>query len=129
MKALLDTNVFLWCIGGKKSRVSARASKIVEDDDTKLLLSVASLWEIALKVRTGKLELPETADFFHRHMALLGIDAVLAIEARHVFALFGLPDHHRDPFDRLLAAQCVAEKLPLIASDPMLRRYPIEVIW
>lgn len=102
MRVLLDTNVFLWCIAGKKYRLSARA---------------------------GKLELPEEKDFFQEHMALLGIDGVLAIEASHVFGVFQLPDHHRDPFDRLLAAQCMVEKLPLVASDAVLRRYPIEVIW
>jgi len=62
-------------------------------------------------------------------MGLLGIQFVLPVEASHVFELFNLHDHHRDPFDRLLIAQCIAERIPLIASDVAVRRYPIEVIW
>jgi len=82
-----------------------------------------------VKVRTGKLELPESREFFHEHMTALGIESVLPVEARHVFGLFSLPDHHRDPFDRLIIAQCRAERLPLVASDRMIRRYPVEVLW
>ena len=129
MKALLDTNIFLWCIAGRKSRLSRRAAKVVEDEDTELLLSAVSIWEIALKARAGKLEIPEEKSFFQEQMGLLGIQFVLAVEASHVFELFTLPDHHRDPFDRLLVAQCIAERIPLIASDAAFRRYPIEVIW
>jgi PIN domain nuclease of toxin-antitoxin system len=129
VKALLDTNVFLWCIGGRKSRLSRRAAKVVEDNNTELLLSAVSIWEIALKARAGKLEIPEEKSFFQEQMGLLGIQFVLPIEASHVFELFSLPDHHRDPFDRLLVAQCIAERIPLIASDAAMRRYPVEVIW
>jgi PIN domain nuclease of toxin-antitoxin system len=129
VRALLDTNVFLWCIAGKKSRLSARAARAVEDENTELLLSAVSLWEIAIKARAGKLELPQERQFFQEHMALLGIQAVLPMEASHVLELFRLPDYHRDPFDRVLVAQCMAEKLPLIASDAALGRYPIEILW
>ena len=129
MRVLLDTNVFLWCIGGEKSRLSRRAAAVLEDEETELLLSAVSLWEIALKVRAGKLELPEEWEFFHEQMTLLRIGGVLSVEAGHVFRLFRLPDHHRDPFDRLLVAQCQVEKLPLVASDAARRRYDIEVVW
>jgi PIN domain nuclease of toxin-antitoxin system len=129
VKALLDTNIFLWCIGGRKSRLSRRAAKFVEDEDAELLLSAVSIWEIALKARAGKLEIPEEKSFFQEQMGLLGIRSVLAIDATHIFELFNLPDHHRDPFDRLLVAQCIAERIPLIASDAAVRRYPIEIIW
>ena len=80
-------------------------------------------------MHAGKLELPEEAEFFREHMALLGIEAVVPVEASHVFGVLRLPDHHRDPFDRLLVAQCQVERLPLVASDSLLRRYPIEVVW
>jgi PIN domain nuclease of toxin-antitoxin system len=129
VKALLDTNVFLWCIGGRKSRLSRRAAKVVEDENTQLLLSAVSIWEIALKARAGKLEIPEEKSFFQEQMGLLGVQFVLAVEASHVCELFSLPDHHRDPFDRLLVAQCIAERIPLIASHAAMRRYPVEVIW
>ncbi len=129
MRVLLDTNVFLWCIAGETSRLSARAAGVVRDEANELVLSAASLWEIALKVRAGKLDLPERWEFFHEHMTALGIRSVLPIEARHVFGLFQLPEYHRDPFDRLLVSQCRAERLPLVASDRVLRRYPVEVLW
>ncbi len=129
MKVLLDTNVFLWCLAGETSRLSARAAGVIEDETNDLLLSAASLWEIALKVRAGKLDLPERWEFFHEHMAALGIGSVLPVEARHVFGLFQLPDHHRDPFDRLLVSQCQAERLSLVTSDRILRRYPVEIVW
>ena len=103
--------------------------KVVEDEDTELLLSAVSIWEIALKARAGKLEIPEDKSFFQEQMGLLGIQFVLPIEATHVFEVFSLPDYHRDPFDRLLVAQCIAERIPLIASDAAMRRYPVEVIW
>ncbi len=129
MRVLLDTNVFLWCIAGETSRLSARAAAVVRDEATELLLSVASLWEIALKVSAGKLQLPASWEFFHEHMTALGIRSVLPIEARHVFGLFWLPAYHRDPFDRLLVSQCQSERLALVASDRFLPRYPIEILW
>jgi len=129
VKALLDTNVFLWCIAGQQSRLSRRAAKIVEDGATELLLSAVSLWEIALKVRLGKLELPEKESFFDEHMGLLGIGRVLPVQPAHIFTLFSLPDHHRDPFDRLLVSQSIAEGIPLVASDATLRKYAVELIW
>lgn len=129
MRVLLDTNVFLWCLAGETRRLSARAAAVLEDESTVLLLSAASLWEIALKVRAGKLDLPERWQFFYEHMSALGIQVVLPVESRHVFGLFALPDHHRDPFDRLLVAQCQAERLPLVASDQILRRYDIQILW
>jgi PIN domain nuclease of toxin-antitoxin system len=129
VRVLLDTNVFLWCLAGETRRLSARAAAVLEDESTVLLLSAASLWEIALKVRAGKLDLPERWQFFYEHMSALGIQVVLPVESRHVFGLFALPDHHRDPFDRLLVAQCQAERLPLVASDQILRRYDIQILW
>ncbi len=129
MKALLDTNVFLWCIAGEKSRFSRRAARVLANEDTQLVLSVVSLWEIALKVQAGKLEIPLEKAFFQEQIGLLGVHSVLTVEPSHLFALFGLPDHHRDPFDRLLVAQSIAERLPLIASDAAFKRYPVEIVW
>ena len=76
MKVLLDTNVFLWCVAGETSRLSARAARVVEDEANERLLSAASLWEIALKLRAGKLDLPERWEFFQEHMTALRIGSV-----------------------------------------------------
>ena len=129
MNVLLDTSVFLWVIGGHQAKLSPAAWQAVRDEDNRLLLSAASLWEIALKVRSGKLKLPETREFLKEHLRRLGIDSVLAVEAVHVFRVFELPDHHRDPFDRLLVAQCQVENVPLVTSDSTINKYAIDVIW
>ena len=129
MKILLDTNVFLWSIGGPQSRISAAAKRALEDHENDLILSAVSLLEIALKMRAGKLGVPERAEFFRDHMSRLGVEKVLPVYASHVFEMFSLPDHHRDPFDRLLVAQCRYEGFSIVSSDSMLRKYPINVIW
>ena len=129
MTILLDTNVFLWSIGGLMSKISAAAKRILEDEENELVLSAVCLWEIALKTRAGKLSLPERGEFFRDHMSRLGVEKVLPVYASHVFEMFSLPDHHRDPFDRLLVAQCRYEGFSIVSSDSMLRKYPIEVIW
>ena len=129
MNLLIDTNVFLWAISGHQGKLSPAARQAVRDEENRLLLSAASLWEIALKARSGKLRLPETREFFQEHLERLGIAGVLAVEAVHVFRVFELPDHHRDPFDRLLVAQCQVENMPLVTSDSTLNKYAIDVIW
>ena len=129
MTILLDTNVFLWSIGGYVSKISAAAKRVLEDDENDLVLSAVSLWEIALKSRAGKLGVPENHEFFRDHMRRLGVEKVLPVYASHVFEMFNLADHHRDPFDRLLVAQSRHEGYPIVSSDSMLRKYPIEVIW
>ena len=127
MRVLLDTHTFLWAVG-EPARLSRKVTQFLTADDTQAFLSAASLWEIALKVRAGKLRLPETAEFFVEHMAALGVQP-LAVEVSHVLLVLGLPDHHRDPFDRLLIAQSQAEHLPIVTSDPAIRRYSVEVLW
>jgi PIN domain nuclease of toxin-antitoxin system len=129
MNVLLDTSVFLWCIAGQQSKLSRKAARVVEDPATRLWLSVASLWEIVLMVRAGKLVLPQRADFFQAHMAQLGVARVLTIDATHVLADFLLPPHHRDPFDRLLIAQAQVERVPLVTGDARIREYAIQVVW
>lgn len=90
---------------------------------------MASLWEIITKVQTGKLGLPEPpSKYLPRHMAALGAQ-LLPIEAAHVLRLESLPLHHRDPFDRLLLAQSLAEKLPLLSGDELLAPYGADIRW
>ena len=127
MRVLLDTHAFLWAIG-QPGKLSERAKQIIQAESNQLLLSAASLWEIALKVRAGKLRLQERPDFFISHMANLGVE-VLPIDGSHVLGVLGLPDHHRDPFDRLLIAQCQAEQLVFLSGDEVARRYAVEVLW
>ena len=124
---LIDTHVFLWAIK-EPARLSRQIANLLTADASKAVLSVASLWEIALKVRAGKLGMPDESDFFVRQAESLGLE-MLPIQVRHVNRVFQLPDHHRDPFDRLLIAQALVEGLPMVTIDPAFRRYGVKVIW
>lgn len=127
MKAILDTHAFLWAITGDR-RMSQRARDLfVAPGD--LVLSIASIWEILIKVQLRKLILPEPAGpYVLRKLADNRIET-LAIELNHLLAFEGLGLHHRDPFDRMLIAQAMEEKLPIVTADPFFSRYAVEVIW
>jgi PIN domain nuclease of toxin-antitoxin system len=127
MKAILDTQAFLWALAW-----DARMSRHARDTfagPTGLWLSIASVWEILIKVQSGKLNLPRPAGpYVLKKLAENGIE-MLPISVDHLLALERLPMHHRDPFDRMLISQSVRENVPIITSDLMFKRYPIEVIW
>lgn len=128
MRVLLDTHAFLWAITADP-RLSAAAQRIFLGPGNTLLLSAASLWEIAIKVRIGKLPLPRPTDRHLREQLSRNAIEVLPVEASHVLRLFELPDIHRDPFDRLLVAQCRVEGLPLVSGDAQLRQHAVEILW
>jgi PIN domain nuclease of toxin-antitoxin system len=127
MKAILDTHAFLWALGGD-ARMSNRARDIFSGS-ADLSLSVASFWEILIKVQSGKLNFPRPAgSYMLRRLAENRIKS-LPISIDHLLALERLPMHHRDPFDRMLIAQSMEEDWPIITADPMFKQYPIQVIW
>jgi PIN domain nuclease of toxin-antitoxin system len=127
MKALLDTHAFLWALAG-----DARMSRLARDTftgPTGFSLSIASLWEILIKVQSGKLKLPRPAGpYVLKKLAENGIE-MLPISIDHLLALERLPMHHRDPFDRMLIAQSLEENLPIVTSDPLFDRYDVRLIW
>jgi PIN domain nuclease of toxin-antitoxin system len=126
--ALLDTHALLWFVTGDP-RMSAAARAVIEDARTDLVFSVASAWEIVTKVQRRKLDVGEAPDrFVRRHVRRIGL-RVLPIRLRHALRLTELPDHHRDPFDRLLVAQAQAESVPILTRDGMFARYGVRVIW
>jgi PIN domain nuclease of toxin-antitoxin system len=128
MKLILDTHSFLWFIEGSAS-LSPTARILIEDADNQPFLSMASLWEMAIKLSLGKLTLSEPFDtLIPQQMHLNGI-RMLPIEVAHVSAVAALPFHHRDPFDRLLIAQSMVEKIPLVSGDPAFSLYPVQRIW
>jgi PIN domain nuclease of toxin-antitoxin system len=129
MTVLLDTSVFLWCITGQQSKLSNKAFQTIEDPYNQRWLSAVSLWEITIKVGSGKLDLPKHGDFLKAQMEALRIGRVLAVEEAHVLADFGLPRYHRDPFDRMLIAQAQVEGLPFITCDKQIQKYPIQILW
>jgi PIN domain nuclease of toxin-antitoxin system len=128
VRALLDTQAFLWWISGT-DRLTPRARAVIADPASEILVSVASAWEIAIKSATGRLELegpPETyvADRIRHH----GFSP-LPVQLAHALRAGTLPRHHGDPFDRLLVAQGQVEDVPIITADPLLTMYEVETIW
>jgi PIN domain nuclease of toxin-antitoxin system len=99
------------------------------DPANQVVVSAASHWEIAIKIGTGKLVLAESFPDFVQHAVFDNGFAVLPIEPRHTAQLIGLPFHHRDPFDRLLIAQAMADNLPIVSVDPIFDAYPVRRLW
>ncbi len=128
MRALLDTGSFLWFISGS-NKLSNKARGVIENFDNDLLISVASLWEMAIKVGIGKLELTESFERLIPEKIEENRIDILQINFYHLFEIIDLPMHHRDPFDRLIIAQGIAEKLPVISCDKVFEFYDIDIIW
>jgi PIN domain nuclease of toxin-antitoxin system len=128
MRALIDTSTFLWFISGS-DKLSADARLHIADIENEIFLSVASLWEIAIKTSIGKLELLLPFDqLIPEHLEQNDI-TVLPIQIPHLFKVTNLAFHHRDPFDRLIIAQGLAEQLPVITNDAAFSQYPVQLIW
>lgn len=128
VRALLDTHAFLWWIADKPE-ISDRARETVEDERNEILFSVISGWEIAIKAGGGKLDLPDAPERFVNEQLSRNDIEVLPMYLNHALKVHGLPEHHRDPFDRLLVAQALTERLPLISNNRQIARYPVETIW
>ena len=127
MNILLDTQCWLW-MALSPDRLSASACALVETGDNELYLSAASAWEIAIKHSLGKLRLPEPpARYVPSRLDVLRTRP-LPIEHSHALHVATLPDHHRDPFDRLLIAQAQLEELPILTADPVFARYEVTTI-
>ncbi len=128
MKVLLDTHAFIWW-DDDHTQLSSRALAICQDRENTILLSIASVWEMQIKIQLGKLKfsLP-VEDKIQRQQEMNGLE-ILSISLKHVFTLDQLPHHHRDPFDRLLMAQCINEGIPMISYDSLLQPYPVQIIW
>lgn len=128
MRYLLDTCSLIWFLSNDQNRMAATLMNVVEEDSNDLFVSMASIWEIALKSSLGKLELPRgltSDDLTERGFALLDISFA------HAMGVQDLPLAHRDPFDRLMISQCKQEKLTAITPDPPWSdtRYGIKVLW
>lgn len=128
MTLLLDTHAFLWFVWADPL-LSAGAKAAIEDPANRKLVSVASCWEIAIKAGIGKLTLgAPAAVFIPRELARNSFD-LLEIGAAHATAVETLPQHHKDPFDRLLVAQAQLEGVPLVSTDTVFDAYGITRVW
>lgn len=126
MRALLDTQAFLWA-NQDPERLGAQLP-LVAYAANQLLVSAAVSWELAIKTAIGRLVLPEpVATYVPSRVAAANFVAI-PIEHAHALAVGGLPMHHRDPFDRLLIAQASVLGLPIITADPQFERYDVQVL-
>ncbi len=125
---ILDTHAFLWTLDGS-DKLSAKARERIVAQPEELTLSHASIWEMAIKVQLGKLRLRKEFDPFVREHIEERAVTLLGIELSHIKTYRKLPLHHRDPFDRILAAQAIEEKAALISHDTVFDGYGVERIW
>lgn len=127
MQYLIDTHVFLWMIADDP-QLSAFSKEIIESD-TDLLISIASIWEIAVKNNIGKLSLSKPFETFIPQQLIYNQIEILPITLQHLNPLITLPLHHRDPFDRLLICQAISEQIPILSADEAFNQYPVERQW
>ena len=126
MRFLLDTHVFLWLLA-EPERLGGQIGPL-EDPANELFLSAASSWEIAIKSKLGRLDLPDDPrTYVPDSMRAIGVDP-LSVEHSHALAVCDLPPHHRDPFDRLLVAQGRAVRLRIVTADPQIALYDVETL-
>ena len=128
MKLLLDTHALIWW-WTDDARLSTRARKLILDADNTIYISAASAWEIAIKQRIGKLEgVQYASEQFARLVAADGFEH-LPMRYEHALRAGSYEATHRDPFDRMLAAQSEVENLPLVSRDPLMKAFSCKTIW
>jgi PIN domain nuclease of toxin-antitoxin system len=128
MKVMLDTHAFLWFVLNDP-QLSSSAKSRIEDPSNDVFISPAVYWEIAIKVGLRKLNLHASYDDFMLR-GIVGNDfAILPIEPKHTSVLTAMPLHHRDPFDRLLAAQATVEEMVIVSADVALDAYGVQRVW
>jgi PIN domain nuclease of toxin-antitoxin system len=128
VKLLLDTQCWLWWFS-QPEKLNQETIELIASEKTEIWFSVASVWEIGIKVAIGKLQLPEPVDdYISSGMSQLGTRS-LEITASHALRAASLPLHHRDPFDRMLIAQAQIENMTIMSADSMFNQYQVSLIW
>jgi PIN domain nuclease of toxin-antitoxin system len=122
LKLLLDTHLLLWA-AGNSDRLPAAARSLLDDPQNELIFSSASLWEVAIKHGLGRSDFRVNARLLRRGLLDNGYEE-LPITSEHAIALDSLPPIHKDPFDRMLVAQSMAEDVTLLTADPLVAQYP-----
>ncbi|MEH2163269.1 MAG: type II toxin-antitoxin system VapC family toxin [Nostoc sp.] len=123
MKVLLDTHIFIWW-DSEPEKLSQNILSLLQRTDTKLYVSIVSLWEIQIKSQLGKLTLSQSLEDIYDSQNKNGISFLSVIPA-HVLNLNTLPLHHKDPFDRMLISQALVEGLTLISIDQIFKLYDV----
>ena len=127
MKYLLDTHALIWSLEANP-QLSIKAQEIIENNHNTIYVSIVSLWEIAIKISIGKLKLSQSLDVVIKLLAQHNIE-ILTVQSEHILTVLNLPFEHRDPFDRLLIAQALTEKMKFISNEALFLRYGVNRIW
>ncbi len=127
MKLLLDTHVFIWS-DEEPERIPQSQLSAMEDETNDLVLSVASVWEMQIKIQIGKLKLRMPLQEIIDEYRSVNDLQILPIEYKHILALDQLPFHHKDPFDRLIIAQAIAEDFTLVSADSKFSAYLVKLL-
>jgi PIN domain nuclease of toxin-antitoxin system len=122
MHYLLDTHIFLWFLQSDE-RLEKKHHKIIIDENNTIFLSIASLWEIVLKYNAGKFILPDEPENFLLNFLYQYNFQILELKSEHLFYLSKLPAHHKDPFDRIIISQGIIEKMKVLSSDSIFKKY------
>ena len=128
MRYLLDTHAFIWW-DSEPEKLSSQVLSICQESNTQLFLSMASLWEMQIKIQLGKLKLHQTLEQIIQSQIIENNIQLLDITAQHIFQLTSLGEFHKDPFDRLIISQSINEDLPVLSKDNAFSQYQIRVIW
>ncbi len=128
MKLLLDTHTFIWW-DSVPNKLSTEVLSLFQDQANEMILSVASIWEMQIKLQLGKLQLNSPLREIITTQQETNNIKILDVSLVHILALEELPTPHKDPFDRLLVAQTIAEDAILVSRDKMFKQYPIKLLW
>jgi PIN domain nuclease of toxin-antitoxin system len=128
MRLLLDTHTFIWFVTDSP-RLSVTAKALIEDEYNEKLLSIASIWEMAIKHSLGKLSFELPFMVFVEQQMLQNSMSLLNIQISHLNVVANLPLHHRDPFDRLIIAQSMVEQIPIVGIDKVSDSYSVQRLW
>jgi len=127
MYFFIDTHVLVWYLEGNK-KLPLRLRKIIDDETNQIIISVASLWELAIKIASGKLDSDLTFPQIQSHI-LQSQYVISGISYAHLNTLMTLPNHHGDTFDRMLIAQAISENLAVISIDKQFKNYDVTIVW
>lgn len=128
MKFLIDTHTFIWYVTNS-SKLSLKAQELINDGNNEVLLSIASIWEMAIKHSVSKLTFELPFELFITRQLAVNNFQLLNVSIDHLVIVANLPLHHRDPFDRLIIAQAIVEQIPVVGTDKVFDSYPIKRLW
>ena len=127
MNLLLDTHIFIW-LQVALGNLSAQRIQMLKNNQNALFLSLASIWEMQIKIQNRKFSFPKSLSDIIKEQQTVNNLRILPIAAEHIYELDNLPSHHKDPFDRLLIAQAVVENYTLVTDDANFSAYPIKIL-